>query len=295
MKIYYNLICKVYKYIKHVSIRLYDSYKEVTYEYRFFVVFLIFSGSFLIFIIVFKAPAILPKYLILFEKYSLINYSSQEYTVAGKKLFLDNHNNQDALINLKKALELNPKNTQAWFLLGRVNFVLGNLSRSASDFQEVIELDSRNEQAYYGLGLAHGYQSNLDLAASSFHDYLTIVEEKKSSGEYQDYPPGHWAGYNDLAWIYFLQGNFKEAEKITAEALRKYNNPWLLNMMGAILLNQDRKEDAQIYFQRAKEYSQNITAEDFGEAYTGDNKEWHEKGFANMKQIIEENIQNASK
>jgi tetratricopeptide (TPR) repeat protein len=281
--------------MKHASIRLYNSYKEVTYAYAFFLVFLIFSGPFLIFIIVFKAHIILPKYLILFEKYSLINYSSQEYTVAGKKLFLDNHNNHDALINLKKAVELNPKNGQAWFLLGRVNFVLGNLSRSASDFQEVIELDSRNEQAYYGLGLAHGYQSNLDLAASSFHDYLTIIEEKKSSGEYQDYPPGHWAGYNDLAWIYFLQGNFKEAEKITAEALRKYNNPWLLNMMGAILLNQDRKEDAQIYFQRAKEYSQNITAEDFGEAYTGDNKEWHEKGFANMKQIIEENIQNASK
>lgn len=272
-----------------------DSRKYLKYIFKLIVGVIIFGLCYFLFIFTQKIPSVFPERMLSTDNFLPLTYSSQEYTDAGKNLFLVSHNNQAALTNLERAVELDPTNAQAWFLLGRVNFVLSNLNKSVIDFQKVIELDPKDEQAHYGLGLAYGYQNDLALAAKGFQDYLKIIEDKKSSGEYQNYPPGHWAGYNDLAWIYFLQGNFKEAETVTTEALSKYNNPWLLNMMGAVLLNQDMKEEAQVYFQRAKEYSQNITAEDFGEAYTGDNKEWHEKGFANMKQIIEQNIQKSQK
>jgi tetratricopeptide (TPR) repeat protein len=208
----------------------------------------------------------------------------------GKYSFLELHNLSLAELSLEKSIYFNDKDSEAYFLLGRIYFVENNLSKSEYSFKKALELDPEMEQAHYGLGLTYGYMNALPPAAASFQKYLDLCKEKVDSGEYKNYPSGHWAGYNDLAWIYFLQGDFEKAEKVTAEALRKYNNPWLFNMMGAILLNQGKKKEAEIYFLRAKEYAKNMTWQDFGEAYTGDTKDWQKKGFASMKAIIEENL-----
>lgn len=209
-------------------------------------------------------------------------------------LFLRLHYNSSAELLLKFSLKIIKKNPNDWFLLGRIYFVEGKLDKSIEAYNQAALLDPNNEQIYYGLGLSYGYLNDYTFAEKHFQKYLDIIEQKKKSGEYTTHPSGHWAGYNDLAWVYFLQGNFAEAEKVTREALGKYNNPWLLNMMGAILLNQNKKEEANMYFHRAKEYTTLINSNDFGEAYTGDSPQWRERGFANMKEIIEENIQKST-
>lgn len=222
-------------------------------------------------------------------------YSTNILEKIGKYFFLEIHNVPLARFSLEQSAYINNKNPETYFLLGRIYFVQGDLKKSVEAYSQAKNIYPDNEQIYYGLGLTYGYMNDLNSAAKNFQKYLDIIEDKKLTGEYKQYPSGHWAGYNDLAWIYFLQGDYKKAEEVTKVALNKYNNPWLLNMMGSILLNQGRNREAKVYFERAKEYAKNLTWEDFGEAYSGDNKDWQEKGFSNMKQIIDENIAKSEK
>lgn len=226
--------------------------------------------------------------LVALNKYTLNNL--------GKFFFLTLHNNNFAEKLLLHSTQLNKQDEGGWFLLGRVQFVQNNLQDSVISYTKAKDLNPENEQIYYGLGLDYGYMGPLyyDLAAENFQMYLDIIDQKLKDGRYSAPPSGHWAGYNDLAWVYFLQGNYGKCESTARLGLSKYTNPWLLNMLGACLLNQERKEEAKKYFLQAQQYASNMTSEQFGEAYTGDNKEWHAKGFANMKKVIEENIEKAN-
>lgn len=231
-----------------------------------------------------------PSFVMYLDRYTPLTYSSNTLTLAGKKAFLVQHKHSTAIELLKLAVSRDENNPDTWFLLGRVLFVEGRLQDSANAYRQAIHLDSQNEQAYYGLGLTNGYLKDYKSAEFDFLQYLKIIEIKKANGNYTTYPTGHWAGYNDLAWVYFLQGNFQKSEEISRSALMQYSNPWLLNMLGSSLLNQGKRTEARYYFQMAKIYLENMTAEQFGEAYSGDDKVWHAQGFLEMKKAVDDNI-----
>jgi tetratricopeptide (TPR) repeat protein len=223
------------------------------------------------------------------DKLPYKNFSSRDYREVGEKLFLQKHNLKAAKIHLNKSIELKPDNEKALFLLGRIAFVQSDLPAAIDYFNQVIELDPLSTEGYYGLGLSYGYMSDYRRAEESFLRFFDIIEiNKKIDPEYKD-AYGLWAAYNDLAWIYFLEGKYDKAEKVTDEALSKYSNAWLYTMKGAILLNKNQDKEAKKYLDLAEQYASEMTVEQFGEAYTGDNKDWHERGLAKMKQTIKDN------
>ena len=164
------------------------------------------------------------------------------------------------------------------YQLGRLAFLRGDFATAAAFINEELAIHPEFKRAFYVRGLIRGYAGNLVGAEEDFKEFLRW--DGKS-----------WAGHNDLGWIYFLQGNFKEAERIAAEGLVLYpNNPWLLTTRGAALLNLGRTREAEDSFVAASVYAEQLTPRDWGRAYPGNDPALYAKGLLEMRNVIERNL-----
>lgn len=207
----------------------------------------------------------------------------------SESIFLTYHKNKLA-INILEKLPGNKKSHYTYFLLGRIYFVENELEKSIENYNKSIALNPAHKESYYGLGLSFGFLSPVFYkdAQNNFEKYIELEEEEFEQTGKRGY--GVWAGYNDLAWIHFLQGDFAKAEHVSKKALTfSPDNPWLLNMLAISLIEQGKCPEAYPLIQKAKNLAEKMSAEEFGEAYTGDNKNWWPKGLAQMKQTIREN------
>jgi tetratricopeptide (TPR) repeat protein len=176
------------------------------------------------------------------------------------------------------------ENFYSEFLKGRINFVEGHLKTSKNNFTKSIEINPNFAKSYYGRGLVNGFlgQNFLTNAENDFLKYLEL-EDKNAYG--------YWAGHNDLAWIYFLMENFSKQEEIARKGLEQVSgNAWLQNMLGTALLAQKKCSEGKKHLELAKMLSQNQTTQEFGEAYSGDDKTFWENGKKEMERVIEENL-----
>ena len=218
----------------------------------------------------------------------IVRFNLEITNFVGEKLFLSWHQNSLAI----KILELpKNKNDKTFFLLGRLYFVENSLYKSVDYYNKAIIIDPSIKEYYYGRGLAYGFISPLfyDEAESDFKKYIEL--DNIDSIKIGHHAYGAWAGYNDLAWIYFLKGDFKQSEDVSREGLRiAHNSPWLLNMLGVSLLSQDKCTEATEYLNQASEEAQKISANQFGEAYSGDSPHFWNTGLVNMKETIVENL-----
>ena len=157
-----------------------------------------------------------------------------------------------------KALEIDPMASTAWHQLARTEFLRGNLNAALAKANKQIELHGDDFMAaYYVRGLIHAYSKNF---AESEADFLKFLEWKK----------GSWAANNDLAWVYFQQGNYEKSEEYARLGLM-YNkdNPWLLTMLGVSLLNLERREEARQVLAQALLEAENLTESNWITAYPG--------------------------
>lgn len=100
-----------------------------------------------------------------------------------------------------------------------------------------------------------------------------------------------WAGYNDLAWLYFQLGDYEKTLSVSESGLQNSSdNAWLLNMHGLALHNLGRSEEAKEYFDRAKKRVDTLTPEDWGRAYPGNDPAIYAEGLARMREAIEHNL-----
>jgi tetratricopeptide (TPR) repeat protein len=191
---------------------------------------------------------------------------------------------------LEKSVLQDSENQYAYYLLGRVNFVLGNFFQSELSFKKSIALDPEHEQSYYGLGLTYGYMGKAyyTSAADNFKKYIELANQKASSGKVI---PGRWAGYNDLAWIYFQMGEVDKCSEAALAGLKLVENPWLNNMAGICLMNEGKYPEAKVHLERALGGMNLVTGESFGQAYTGDDPRWYLTGRNSMEKTIEENLE----
>jgi len=58
----------------------------------------------------------------------------------------------DALITIDKAIEIDPRNPEAWYLKGMVLGTLGRYTDALPAFDKVIGLESNNEKAWHNKG-----------------------------------------------------------------------------------------------------------------------------------------------
>ena len=74
---------------------------------------------------------------------------------------------QDAIEDLDKAIELDPKLKNAYYGRGDVKYALGNFQDAIEDYNKAIELKPDYAKAYYGRGA-----TNLDL-----HNYIKAIKD----------------------------------------------------------------------------------------------------------------------
>lgn len=227
-----------------------------------------------------------------FGYYKSPNTVAYIYRNLGSESFLVLHKNNLAIWFLEKSKNKNNQDYYTSFLLGRVYFVEGNLSNSIKNYTDSIELDKEHKESYYGRGLAYGFSSPI-FYTDAIKDFQTYIDmDNEEFQETGQHAYGAWAGYNDLAWVYYLIGDFKKAEGVARAGLEiTQSNPWLSNMLGAILLEQHRCDEAIESLKQADLLLGAINKDQFGEAYSGDNPKNWGPGKEDMAKTIKANLE----
>jgi tetratricopeptide (TPR) repeat protein len=207
-------------------------------------------------------------------------FLAQELTKLGNTYFGGalsyNLNRADFLYSA--ALFIHPGNLHASHQRARIAFLRGDFDNALALINKQIELHNTSFMAsYYIRGLIHGYRKEYIEAERDFKTFLT-------------WDPQNWAALNDLAWVYFAQGKFKEAEEASYRGLKiAPTNPWLLTMHGMSLFNQNGIAEATKDLEKARRYAADLTEEDWIRAYPGNNPLIASSGLVSLRAAIEEN------
>lgn len=177
-----------------------------------------------------------------------------------------------------RAIKLDSDYLEAYYQRGRIYFINGRFIAALSDIKTVLTLNPEFKKAYYMYGLVNGYAGDLDQAEYGFKEFI-----KRDSF--------NWAGHNDLAWIYFKQGDL-EKTMLAAEAglVHAPTNVWLNNIYGTALMNLGEKEQAKAAFEKALEKSKEMTGADWGIAYPGNDPALYETGIEETRSVIKHNL-----
>jgi tetratricopeptide (TPR) repeat protein len=88
-----------------------------------------------------------------------------------------------ALELLKKAVEVNPKNVDAWMEIGGIYFDKRLFEKEISAFQKAVEADPKNYDAHSYLGSAYEDQGFYDRAMEQYKEALKIQPDDVESRE----------------------------------------------------------------------------------------------------------------
>ena len=190
-----------------------------------------------------------------------------------------NYDLDEAERYLYRALELDPMVPTAWHQLARIDFLRGNLGAALLKENRQLELHGDSFMpAYYIRGLVYAFGEQYEKAERDFLRYL-------------EHDPHSWAAVNDLAWVHFEQGEYAQVLEYAERGLAAApENPWLLMMQGAALINLDRKDEARAPLERALAEARALTREDWIIAYPGNNPAIAEQGLGEMLAAIEANL-----
>jgi len=148
-------------------------------------------------------------------------------------------NAQEAVNNLKSAIELDPKRAQAWFLMGKLYRDLGQTENAIDAFRKLIELEPNFPYGHEFLALALIDAKNYDEALQHLN------EEIKQR-------PTNYQAYVDRAEVHIALGNFQEADQDLATVTSKDPSRWEAFMARARLAYvQEEYDKAQENIQQA--------------------------------------------
>lgn len=176
----------------------------------------------------------------------------------------------EAIRELKKLIDLNPKNSMGHFHLGCAYFLKGDLNQAKDHFIKVTELDPRHIDAYNYLGYIYAEENDLTKAEETFK-YVLKLNPSFSEGHYNlgilfyrqgDFQksleefrmatklnPHHLEGLYNLGSLYFDLNQFKEAEEILQRALAlNPDHPQTRNSLGKLYNKQKEYEKAEEHF-----------------------------------------------
>ena len=173
-----------------------------------------------------------------------------------------------------------------WYQLGRIDFIEGDFEGALYKFERQREYFPDSEiNVDYMVGLTYGYKAR---RTNDPADWERGAEAFANFVEFE--PAAPWPRV-DLAWIYFAQGKYEEMKPVLAEGLiYDSNNAWLHNMYGLALLNTDDLEGAREHFVFARELAADLTPEDWGKSYPGNNPGDWEQGLREFQEAILKNI-----
>lgn len=132
-----------------------------------------------------------------------LSRSSESLKMANSLIAKNSH--RKALPYLDRAIELDPKSAEAYYLRGHVYFSLEELDLAERDLNKAISLNPRLAIAYWQRARVYGEKGKLDLALSESAKGIELAGNKCQS---------HW--YRDRATWYTQKGD-------NVRALEEYN------------------------------------------------------------------------
>lgn len=167
----------------------------------------------------------------------------------------------------RAAIWLDPSMPLAHYQLSRIYLVEGRTEEALREVNKELNIRPLFGRAYYMRGLIDGFSKNLDAAEADFKKILELGKLDEYAGALD---ATGWAVYNDLSWVQFQKGEYRDVEKTARAGLEKYpHNPWLLNSLGLGLMNLKKTKEAASAFDSALQSAQKLTVEDARRAYPG--------------------------
>ena len=136
---------------------------------------------------------------------------SERFYEAASIAWFDEQNPLAAIRNLTRAIETNPDNHEAHYLLGIIRLGRGEYTEAEHHLKETIRLREGGDPA--GLAAAQNNMGVLLLHQKRYDDAIAIL--KKSSGEVMNREP--WLAFGNLGWAYIETGELDKA----IEALKR--------------------------------------------------------------------------
>ncbi|MFH1781028.1 MAG: tetratricopeptide repeat protein [Patescibacteria group bacterium] len=168
-----------------------------------------------------------------------------------------NYNVNKAEKFYKYSLLFNHGNYAAYYQLARIDLVNNNLEEALLKIDKSLVLNPAEKRAFYVRGLANGYLKNFKEAENDFKEFI-------------EFSPREWAGYNDLAWIYYQKEDYAKTKETAERGLKVApDNPWLLNGAGVAYLGMGQFDKAEELFKKADEKAKDMNAQDYARAYPG--------------------------
>ncbi len=114
-----------------------------------------------------------------------------------------------AIFYLNKAIEINPKDANAYNSRGAAYFKKGEYDRAISNYTKALEINPEYAMAYNNRGNAYNNKGEYERAIS---DYTKAIEINPRSA----------ATYNDVAWLLATcpDGNYRDGRKAVENASR---------------------------------------------------------------------------
>lgn len=170
----------------------------------------------------------------------------------------------------------------AYYQLGRIYFVIGDFSAALAETEAELAQYPDHYRTHYVRGLIYGYRKQFIQAEAEFKAFI----------QKEPYPT--WAGYNDLAWVYFSQGKYADAAETARKGLdAKPQAPysaWLENSLGVSEMNLGNWWNAEYYLSLSLKHFQQMTEEQWGIAYPGNDPEQYDGGLAQTRAAIQQNL-----
>lgn len=110
--------------------------------------------------------------------------SPVDYKFRGHSL-LNKGQIDDAISDLNKAVELNPKDAGAYFYRGNAYYKKGQIDKALSDYSEAIKINPRYTNAYFSRGLHYVGVEEYSKAISDFNKVISITPDNASAYYYR--------------------------------------------------------------------------------------------------------------
>jgi tetratricopeptide (TPR) repeat protein len=151
--------------------------------------------------------------ILIFISHLLFAQSAKDYTQKGRA-FLEKEEYVDALVNLNRAIELDPANAAAYFLRGNIKDNFGDRHGSMKDYNLAIESNPKFADAFFARGNVkmklQDYYGAVDDYTAAIAINENYVEAYFSRGKAKQYLQAYQDAINDCSKI--LQINPKNAD-----------------------------------------------------------------------------------
>jgi len=153
---------------------------------------------------------------------------------------------------MTRAVQMNERDANAWYGLGRIEYTRQKFALAITCFQRALELQPESVKAENNLGLAYEALYRISEAENA---YRTALEWQKTSTHPSEQP------MLNLASLLLDQGKLDEAESLLLKAIKIAPlDPKIHERLGHAYMQDGQFEKAQVEFERDVEISPNSGA-----------------------------------